>query len=100
MMMLVYALAVMVGAVLIQHLGLAHAIAEVVGKVAACAQCFTFWSTLAALLYLGHDIVLSVIAAVMMAYLSNWFLLLLMHLQRLFSRLYGKEDKKISKERK
>lgn len=80
----------MVAATLAQHLGLAEAIARVVDKVASCAQCFTFWCTMSALLYLGYNVYLSALAAIVVAYLSNWFVLLLVFLQRIFTQLYEK----------
>ena len=94
-MMILTALAAMIAATLIQHLGLAEAVAKVVGKVAACNQCFTFWSALTSLLYCHCDVVVAVVLSIIMAYLSNWFVLLLLCLQRLFTRLYekGKEER-------
>lgn len=80
---------------LIHHLGLAQAIAEVVGKILACSQCLTFWSVMAGLIYLGQDIATATFLAITMAYLSNWFGLLLLYLQRKFTTLYEREkDKK------
>ena len=39
----------MTAATLIQHLGLAESVAQVLSKVASCPQCLTFWSVLAVL---------------------------------------------------
>ncbi len=94
MTMVLTAIAIMIAATLIQHLGLAEAITGVVSKIASCQQCLTFWTTLAALLYLGHDIILSAVSAIVVAYLSNWFVLLLMYLQHVFTRLYEKGKEK------
>ena len=87
-------LIVMVSVCLIHHLGLAHAISEVVDKVLSCSQCLTFWSVLAALVYLSTDMITAVFFAIVMAYLSNWFGLLLLYLQRQFNRFYGREKDK------
>ena len=87
-------LIVMVSVCLIHHLGLAHAISGVVDKVLSCSQCLTFWSVLAALVYLSTDMITAVFFAIVMAYLSNWFGLLLLYLQRQFNILYGKEKDK------
>lgn len=81
-MIVLIAIATMIAATLAQHLGLAEAIAHVVDKVASCPQCFTFWVTMSALLYLGYDVYTSTLAAIVGAYLSNWFVLLLLILQR------------------
>ena len=90
-MVVLIALSTMIAATLAQHLGLAEAIARVVDKVASCPQCFTFWVTMSALLYLGYDVYSSTLAAIVVAYLSNWFVLLLLILQRKFTTLYEKE---------
>ena len=82
----------MIAATLAQHLGLAEAIAHVVDKVASCPQCFTFWVTMSALLYLGHDVYTSTLAAIVMAYLSNWFVLLMLILQRNLRSYMKKKD--------
>ena len=80
---------------LIHHLGLAQAIAEVMNKILGCSQCLTFWSVVAGLTYLGQDIITAVFLAITMAYLSNWFGLILLYLQRKFTTLYEREkDKK------
>lgn len=84
----------MVSVTLIHHLGLAQAIAEVVDKVLSCSQCLTFWSVLAGLLYIGQDIITAMFFAITMAYLSNWFGLLLLYLQRIFNIFYGREKDK------
>nr|DAH42795.1 MAG TPA: RecR protein [Caudoviricetes sp.] len=90
-MIVLIAIATMIAATLAQHLGLAEAIARIVDKVASCPQCFTFWATMSALLYLGHDVYASALSAIVVAYLSNWFVLLLLILQRKFTKLYEKE---------
>lgn len=83
----------MVAATLIQHLGLAEAVSGVIIKVSGCNQCFTFWTTLAAMLYLGCNIVEAAMLSVVGAYLSNWLVLALIYLQRLFDTIYyGKEE--------
>ena len=94
MAILLTSLIVMVSVCLIHHLGLAHAISEVVDKVLSCSQCLTFWSVLAALVYLSTDMITAVFFAITMAYLSNWFGLLLLYLQRKFNTFYGREKDK------
>lgn len=91
-MIVLIAIATMIAATLAQHLGLAEAMARVVDKVASCPQCFTFWTTMTALLYLGYDVYVSALAAIVAAYLSNWFVLLLLIVQRKFTQLYEKKD--------
>ena len=98
MAILLTSLIVMVSVCLIHHLGLAHAISEVVDKVLSCGQCLTFWSVLAALVYLSTDMITAVFFAITMAYLSNWFGLLLLYLQRQFNIFYGREREKDKEE--
>lgn len=92
--LLLTSIVLMVSANLIHHLGLAQAIAEVVGKILGCSQCFTFWSVIAGLIYLGQDIITATFLAITMAYLSNWFGLLLLYLQSIFTILYEREKDK------
>ena len=94
-MALLTSVAVMIAATLMQHLGLAEAISRVVDKIASCNQCCTFWTVCAVLVYSHQDIVMAAMLSIFMAYASNWFVLLLIYLQRLFTRLYekGKEER-------
>lgn len=92
-MMILTAIAVMITATLIQHLGLAEAMIGVASKIASCNQCFVFWSTLL-VLFFGFEhcnIVMVAMLSILASYLSNWFVLLLIYLQRLFDKIYGEE---------
>lgn len=89
--LLLTSIVLMVSVNLIHHLGLAQAIAEVVGKILGCSQCLTFWGVMVGLIYLGQDIITATFLAITMAYLSNWFGLLLLYLQRKFTILYERE---------
>lgn len=93
-MLLLTSIVLMVSVNLIHHLGLAQAIAEVVDKILKCNQCLTFWSVIVGLIYLGQDIVTAIFLAITMAYLSNWFGLILLYLQRKFTTLYEREKDK------
>lgn len=82
-----------IGAVLMQHLGLCEAIAEVVSKVAKCHICCCFWLTLAALLYSGCGIVAAISLAIIMAYISNFLSVILILIQKIYNRLWEKTNK-------
>lgn len=82
----------MVG-VLIQHLGLSEAIANVIMKIAKCHRCCAFWLTLATLLYFGNEPFISLSLSILMAYLSNYLGLLLMLVNKLYLRLWQKIEK-------
>ena len=78
----------MVCAVLIQHLGLTEAMAAVVRKIASCYKCCSFWSCLAVLLLSGAEILPAVALSIFMAYMSHYFALMLMVLQKLYDWLW------------
>lgn len=90
----VIATIVMISSVLVVNLGLGEAIAKVSNKILQCHTCLTFWSTMAALTYKGTDIIITVSLSIIVAYLSNFFGLLIMILNRLYTWLYGKENDK------
>lgn len=92
--LLLTSIVLMVSVNLIHHLGLAQAIAKVVGKILECNQCLTFWSVSIVLIYLCQDIVTATFLAITMTYLSNWFGLILLYLQRKFNILYERERDK------
>ena len=83
-----------ISAVLMQHLGLCEAIAEIIGKIAKCHICCCFWLTLAALLHSGCEIIAAISLSIVMAYLSNYFGIVLMLMQRIYSVLWQKTSKK------
>ncbi len=82
-----------VSAVLMQHLGLCEAIAEVISKIAKCHVCCCFWLTLAALLYSGCGIVAAVSLSIVMAYMSNFFGIVLVLMQKIYNQLWEKVNK-------
>ena len=82
------ALTVMIVAGLAHHLGLPQAIAAVVAKVARCPICLTFWATLFVLMLTGSDFIVAVMLSVLAAYLSNYWGLVTMLLQKLYSYLW------------
>ena len=91
---IVVAAATMVCAVLFQHLGLTVAMAAVAGKIAACYKCCTFWGCLAVLIFSGADILHAAALSIFMSYLSHYFALLLMVLQKLYDLLWQRIHRK------
>lgn len=83
-----------ISAVLMQHLGLCEAIAEVIGKIAKCHVCCCFWGTLAALLYSDCGIIVAVSLSIIMAYLSNYLSIILILMQKIYYWLWQKINKK------
>lgn len=80
-------------ATLAVHLGLPEAIAGVVSKVAKCEKCTSFWLTIAALWYSGTDLIAIVALSISAAYLSHWIGLLLIVMQKVFTRLWQRVNK-------
>lgn len=86
--MLWMALTVMIVVVLAHHLGLPQAIASVVAKIARCPICLTFWATLFVLMLTGSDFIIAVMLSIFMAYLSSYWGLVMVLLQRLYRYLW------------
>lgn len=84
------AIAVMMVATTAVHLALPQAISKVVSKVAKCHKCMTFWTTLVVLLLIGCNIFLTAGLSLVMAYVSNWFGLLLLWLNDKYNELWQK----------
>lgn len=94
------ALAVMIAASLIVHLGLGEAIAEVMDRVLKCPICLTFWGTSSALYCCQVNIVTILLLSIFTAYLSNYFGLVISMLNILYDKLWALINKKKSKRRK
>ena len=107
------AIAVMMSATIGVHLGLPQAIASAVGKVCKCPKCLSFWATLAALWWADRagwatdtaswiestgspecNIVAALLLSLAMAYLSNWFGILLLWLNHKYTDLWQKTNRK------
>lgn len=80
-------------ATLAVHLGLPEAIAEVVSKVAKCEKCTSFWATAAVLWHGGADLIAIVALSIFAAYLSHWIGLLLIVMQKIFTRSWQRVNK-------
>lgn len=87
---LLIALICMVVGVTAHHLGLAQEAAEVVKKISACPKCCTFWLSLFVLFYNGCDLFVSAALSMLVAYLSFYFGLILILLQKLYDWLWQK----------
>lgn len=77
-----------------QHLGLCEAIAEIIGKIAKCHVCCCFWGTLTALLYGGCGLIAAISFSIIMAYLSNYFSIVLVLMQKLYTKLWQRINQK------
>lgn len=71
-----------------QHLGLPQAVAMVMAKVAKCPKCLTFWLTLTVLLISQCNVIIAIMLAVIMAYLSYYWGIVILLLQKLYNRIW------------
>lgn len=88
------ALSVMMASVLIVNLGLGEAISKVSGKILNCPTCLSFWASLVALLHVGSDPVIAVVLSILMAYLSNFFGIILLIMNKIYDRLWQRNSGK------
>ena len=84
------AVAVMVGVCIGHHLGLSEAIAHTVLKIAKCSKCLSFWCVLFILVISDCNIFSALLLSIIMAYLSHYFNLLLIALNKLYEWLWQK----------
>lgn len=87
------ALVAMVVANLAQHLGLSEEIAKVVGKIARCPKCLSFWIVLLVLGLSGKRLTIAIALSMFCAYLSNWFGLLLLWLNKVYNKVWERLNK-------
>lgn len=80
-------------ATLAHHLGLPEAIARIGQKVAKCPKCLSFWIVLFVLVRAGCDVVVAIGLSLIVAYLSYWFGLLLLWLNRKYDDLWQRLQK-------
>lgn len=76
------------------HLGLTEEAAKIAEKIAGCPKCCSFWITLFVLLYCGCNPLVSVALSLFVAYLSFYFGLVLMLLQKIYDWLWQKVNLK------
>lgn len=94
MSILLTAIASMTIVTLAVHMGLTDAIVKVISKIASCSQCATFWCTLIALtMFCDGGVIVDVMVSIIVAYVSNYFALLLIYLQKKYEKLWQKIKK-------
>lgn len=89
---LIALICMMVG-VTAHHLGLTEEAAKVVSKISECPKCCTFWISLFVLTIKGCDLFVSVALSLFVAYLSFYFGLVLVLLQKLYDWLWQKVNR-------
>lgn len=73
---------------LAHHLGLVEKVAETAREIAGCSRCSVFWTVLCVLLFEGVHAVVAFGAAIFLAYLSDWFGLLLFKAAKKYEKLW------------
>jgi len=87
------AIAVMMTATIAVHTALPQAVSSVVAKVSKCHKCLTFWSALVVLLAARCHVVIAVLLSLGASYVSNWFGLLLIWLNRKYNELWQRVNR-------
>lgn len=82
-------ISMMVG-VTAHHLGLTEEAAKIADKISGCPKCCSFWISLSALLFNGCNPFIAIALSLLVAYLSFYFGLILILLQRLYNWLWQK----------
>lgn len=90
---LVISLTSMVVGVIAHHLGLTDEAGKIARKIASCPKCCSFWLSLSVLLYKGCDLFISIALSLLVAYLSYYFGLLLILLQKIYDYLWQKVNR-------
>jgi hypothetical protein len=75
------------------HLGLWSAIARVIAKIAKCERCASMWLSLSVLFYSGCEPIAAIALSVLGSYLSSYVGLILVFLNRVYSKLWRKINK-------
>lgn len=70
------------------HLGFIGKVYTIIGEIARCPMCSVFWGTVVILLYYGYNILEVIALSFAMAYLSNWFAILLDLLSKANDKLW------------
>ena len=94
MMSVWIAIVLMMVATTAVHLGLPQAIAKVMVKVFGCHKCLSFWTTLVVLQLAGVPLFTALPLSFVSAYLSNWFAMVLIWLNKIYEKLWRRVNKK------
>ena len=87
------AMLLMVAATICVHLGLPQAMSQVAVKICKCHKCLSFWLTLIGLLTVRCPFLYAALLSVFAAYASNWFAVLLIVLQKIYTQLWERLNK-------
>jgi hypothetical protein len=93
-MMALTATLVMIGVVVLQHLGLTVTLAQIALRIARCYKCCAFWAVLGVAFVCDYDCITAVLLAALMAYISHYIALFLALLHRFYLWLSLKVLKK------
>lgn len=76
------------------HLGFVEKAYQMCKDIAGCAMCSTMWGTLLVLLLLGCSLLKAIALSFFVAFLSNWFGLLLHALADLYEKIWQRQRNK------
>ena len=92
MMSVGIAIVLMVVATTAVHMGLPQEIAKVIAKICGCHKCLSFWLTLAVTATLC-PLWLALLLSLLAAYISGWFAVLLVVLNKIYEDLWQRLNK-------
>jgi len=93
MMSVWIAIVLMMVATVAVHLGLPQEVAKVLVKIFGCHKCLTFWTTLVVVQLFGYSLLVALPLSLAAAYLSNWFAVLLVILNKIYNKLWQRVNK-------
>lgn len=77
---------------LAHHLGLVERVAETAREIAGCSRCSVFWAVLCVQLLEGVHAVIAFGTAIILAYFTDWFGLLLFRAAKLYEKLWQRTN--------
>ena len=85
---------------LAHHLGLITKVADVISQIAGCCRCSVFWAVLAITVITGVKPLLCVLAAIVLAYASEWASLCLYAANKVYDDLWQRIKNKRHRHRR
>ena len=85
---------------LAHHLGLVTKVADVISQIAGCCRCSVFWTVLVVMVITGVEPLLCALAAIVLAYASEWASLCLFAANKLYDTLWQRIKNKRHRNRR
>jgi hypothetical protein len=92
MMSVGIAIVLMVAATMAVHMGLPQEVAKVITKICGCHKCLSFWLVLV-VTAMEEPLWLALLFSLLAAYLSGWFAVVLVILNKIYEKLWERLNK-------